>query len=113
MAHGDCGMSFGLGLSSVAVSPRTLQRWLHDPAFVNELTAARTAAFDAAMQSVMAAANTAVDTLLDLVKTKNPPATRLGAARSLLDLGIERHDASTIVARLAELERQVAAQAAR
>ena len=53
--------------AAAGISPRTLQRWLGDPAFVNELTAARTAAFDAAMERVMAAANTAVDTLIDLV----------------------------------------------
>ena len=102
----DVAAAAGVGL-------RTVQRWLQDASFLDELNKARIAAFDSAMQRLIASANTAADTLVDLLSKREPPAIRLGAARSLLDLGIERHDASTIVARLVELERQVTAQAAR
>jgi hypothetical protein len=102
----DAAADAGIGL-------RTLQRWLKDPAFNHALTTARTVAFDAAMQRVMAGANIAADTLVDLLSDGQPSAIRLGAARSLLDVAIERHDVATVVARLTELERQVKAQEAR
>lgn len=99
--------------ASVGIGVRTLSRWLNDPSFVADLHKARTEAFDVAMARVMAGANTAAHTLIELLNPEHPPAIRLGAARSLLDLGIERHDAATVVARLVELERQVMAQGAR
>ena len=102
----DAAADAGIGL-------RTLQRWLQDASFIDQLNSARAAAFDSAMQRLMAGANIAADTLVDLLNDGQPSAIRLGAARCVLDHAIERHDVATVVARLTELERQVKAQGAR
>jgi hypothetical protein len=102
----DAAADAGIGL-------RTLQRWLQDASFIDQLNSTRAAAFDCAMQRLMAGANIAADTLVDLLNDGQPSAIRLGAARCVLDHAIERHDVAAIVARLAELERQVKAQEAR
>jgi hypothetical protein len=52
-----------------------------------------------------AAAMEAVKTLLDLQASKQPPATRLGAARSVLELGSKLRTENDLAARLEAAER--------
>jgi hypothetical protein len=52
-----------------------------------------------------------VRTLLDLQKPAAPPAVRLGAARSVLELGVKLRAAAELEERLTALEEQVAANA--
>ena len=46
----------------------------------------------------------AVDTLAALLGDEEPPAVRLGAARTVADIGLHQHDAETIVRKLDALE---------
>jgi hypothetical protein len=58
-----------------------------------------------AMAMLTAAAMEAVKTLLDLQGGKQPPATRLGAARSVLEIGNKLRTENDLVARLEAAER--------
>jgi hypothetical protein len=51
-----------------------------------------------------AASMEAVKTLLELQKTPAPPAVRLGAARSVIELGTKLRETAEFEARLAALE---------
>jgi hypothetical protein len=42
--------------------------------------------------------------LEDLLDAKDHPTVRLGAARTLVEIGMHQHDAATIVRRLDEIE---------
>ena len=56
------------------------------------------------MSRVEALTGKAIDTLGDLLDAKEYPNVRLGAARTVAELGLHRHDADTIVRKLGELE---------
>ena len=56
-----------------------------------------------------AAATEAVRTLLDLLKPTVPHAARLGAARSVLEIGVKLREMAELEVRLAALEEQLAA----
>jgi hypothetical protein len=87
------------------VSERTLRRWLaEDAEFQAEHQAARTATFQAGMSRVQALTGRAVDTLEDLLDVKDAPSVRLGAARTIAELGIHQHEADTILRKLGEIE---------
>jgi hypothetical protein len=89
------------------VGERTLRRWLNaDATFQAEFAAARQATFDAGMQRVQALAARAIETLEQLLNEKKHPAVRLGAARTIVELAISRHDAEVLVVRIESLERQ-------
>ena len=66
--------------------------------------AARQATFEAGMNRVQALVTRAVDTLDDLLDAKKHPAVRLGAARTVVELGLHQHDAETIMRKLEEIE---------
>ena len=85
---------------------RTLRRWItEDAAFELELTAARRAVFDAGVQRVQALTAMAVETLADLLAEKKHPSVRLGAARAVLEIAVNRHYAETLLKRIEDLER--------
>jgi alpha-beta hydrolase superfamily lysophospholipase len=87
------------------LNEKTLRRWIaHDEAFRRELSDARQAVFETGMSRVQAAAAHAIETLITLMGPKVPPTVRLGAAKAVADLAIQRHDADTIIRRLAEVE---------
>ena len=84
---------------------RTLRRWLSDDAsFQAAFAEARRSTFQIAMDRIQAVTGRAVEALEDLLAQKQHPNVRLGAARTILELSIHRHDAETIVERLAALE---------
>ncbi len=87
------------------VDESTLRRWLvDDDAFKADYVRARQAAFEAGMSRVQALTGKAVDTLDELLDAKKYPNVRLGAARTVAELGIHQHDAETIMRKLGELE---------
>jgi hypothetical protein len=57
------------------------------------------------------AATEAVKTLLELLKGHSPAAVRLGAARSVLEIGLKVREVAELEERLAALEEQVATPA--
>ncbi len=87
------------------LSERTLHRWLTgDDAFQAEYSAAREANYQSGLHRVQALTAKAVDTLEDLLDAKINPNVRLGAARTVAEIGIHQHDAETILKRLKEME---------
>ena len=87
------------------VAEKTLRRWLTaDPAFQAEYEAARHATFQAALSRIPALTVRAVDTFADLLGTSKPPAVRLGAARTVAEIGMHQYDAETILRKLDDLE---------
>lgn len=87
------------------LNEKTLRRWIaNDEGFRRELSEARQAVFETGMSRVQAAAAHAVETLIMLMGPKVPPTVRLGAAKTVAELAIQRHDADTIMRRLDEVE---------
>ncbi len=87
------------------VSEKTLRRWLADDAvFKTAYAEARHSAFNAGMGRVQALTARAVDTLEDLLDAKEYPNVRLGAARTVAEMGFHQHDAETILRKLEEIE---------
>ena len=60
--------------------------------------------FEAGMRRAQALTAVAIDTLATLMSRGSPPAVRLGAARTVVELGIHQHDADTILRKLDEIE---------
>ncbi len=87
------------------VDESTLRRWLsEDEAFQANYAAARQAAFEVSIHRVQALTAQAVDTLEELLDEKKHPNVRLGAARTVAEIGIHQHDAETILQKLDEIE---------
>jgi len=87
------------------VNERTLRRWMTgDEEFKRELDEARHLAFEAGMNRVQTLTNVAIDTLEALMGRQMPPSVRLGAARTVAELGIHQHDSETIRQRLQQVE---------
>jgi alpha-beta hydrolase superfamily lysophospholipase len=87
------------------VNERTLRRWLtDDPAFKAEYDAARRATFQAAMSRVATLTVRAVEALEELLADTRHPSVRLGAARTVAEIGMHQHDTDVIVRKLEEIE---------
>ena len=87
------------------VSERALRRWMaEDGPFKSELAEARRALFQTGMNRIQALTGEAVETLAALMGPETPAAVRLGAARTVAELGVQRHDAETIMQKLDEIE---------
>ena len=89
----------------VDMGESTLRRWLtEDAAFQAEFEMARHATFKAALHRIPALTARAVDTLAALLGDKEPPTVRLGAARTVVEVGLHQHDAETILKKLDAIE---------
>jgi hypothetical protein len=87
------------------IAEKTLRRWLAgDAAFQAEYEAARHATFQAAMNRIPALTVRAVQTLADLLDDATAPAVRLGAARTVAEIGMHQYDGETILRKLDEIE---------
>lgn len=87
------------------VSERTLRRWqTEDTAFKTEYETARIATFQAGMGRIQMLVGQAVNTLEDLLAATESPSVRLGAARTIAEIGIHQHEADTILRKLSEIE---------
>ena len=87
------------------MNERTLRRWLaEDEAFQAEYAAARQATFQAGIHRAQALTARAMDTLEELLGDKKHPNVRLGAARTVTEIGVHQHDADTILKKLDEIE---------
>ena len=97
--------TIGQAAARCGIGERTLRRWLtEDAAFQAEYEAARRATFQAAISRIPALTVRAVDTLADLLGDTKPPAVRLGAARTVAEIGMHQYDAETILRKLDDLE---------
>src|SRR5215831_16733410 len=84
-----CGASAAAAARQAGVSESTVHRRLADPAFRHQLQALRADMVQRSSGMLTAATGEAVKTLIALQKEPTPPATRLGAARAVIELGIK------------------------
>jgi hypothetical protein len=90
------------------VAPRTVHRRLEDPAFRQSVANARTELIARAVGSLAESASEAASTLRALLGAETPPAVRLGAARSVLDLVVKLREHDELAERIAALEGRLA-----
>lgn len=86
------------------VNEKTLRRWMVEDEFKRVLAEARGAMFQTGINRVQALTTVAIDTLAELMGRQMPPNVRLGAARTVAELGIHQNDADTILRKLDEME---------
>ena len=97
--------TIGAAAERCGLNEKTLRVWMaDDDAFKQDLDAARRAMFQSAMNRLQPLAAQAVNTLAELMREDAPPSVRLGAARTVAELGIHRDDAETILRKLGEIE---------
>jgi hypothetical protein len=100
-----CGATVEAAARQAGCGPRTVYRRLEDAAFRTRIRDLRADMVHRASGLLTAAAAEAVRTLLALQKDGVPPATRLGAARAVIELGIKVRELSELEERVAQLER--------
>lgn len=99
-----CGATIEAAARQSGVSRRTIYRRLNDPKFRARVREARAEMVKRAAGMLTAAAGESVRTLLALQKDSVPPATRLGAARAVIELGIKVREMVELEDRIAALE---------
>jgi predicted DNA-binding protein (UPF0251 family) len=102
-----CGATAEAAAAKAGVSRRTVFRRLGDDDFRRRLRGARQEMVERASGMLTAASMEAVKTLLSLMDGQAPHASRLGAAKSILELGVRLRDLTEIEQRLAALEGEV------
>ena len=80
-----------------------LRRWLsEDAAFKAQYGHVRQSTLQAAMSRIHGLTARAVDTLEELLGEEKHPSVRLGAARTIAEIGMHQYDAETILKKLDE-----------
>ena len=102
-----CGATVEAAAQKAGVSRATVLRRLREPEFQHRLQEFRSDMVKRAAGMLTAASMEAVKTLLELQKTPVPAAVRLGAARSVIELGTKLRETAEFEARLAALEQQM------
>ena len=102
-----CGATVESAARQAGVSESTAHRRLEDPEFRQQLQAMQTEMIKRTAGALTAASTESVRTLLELQKPSAPPAVRLGAARSILEIGIKLREAADLEQRLSALEQQL------
>jgi hypothetical protein len=102
-----CGATVDSAARQCKLCVRTVYRRLEDPDFHTRLREIRADMFQRTAATLTAAGSEAVRTLLELLRSStSPPATRLGAARSVLEMGMKTREFAELDDRLAALEGQ-------
>jgi Homeodomain-like domain len=99
-----CGATVEQAARQCRLSARTVYRRLADADFRRRLQALRADMVQRTAGMLTAASGEGVKTLLALLKEATPPATRLGAARAVLELGVKFRETVELEERLAALE---------
>jgi hypothetical protein len=102
-----CGATLEAAARKAEVSERTVRRRLADPAFQKRLTQIRDDMVQRAMGMLTAAAMEAVKTLVALQDREQPAASRLGAARAILEYGAKLREEADLTKRVEALEAEL------
>ena len=105
-----CGATEESAAQKAGVSRSTVQRRKADPEFCREVEAFRADIVQRTAAALTAAGLEFVKTLVGLTSAGTPPATRLGASRAGLELGIKFREVATLEQRLAALEEHMLAE---
>jgi hypothetical protein len=106
-----CGSTVEAAAAKAGLHKRTVYRRLDDPDFRQQLQEFRLNMLERTCAMLTASSMEAVKTLLSLMERSVPHVTRLGAARSVLELGVKMRDLVEVEQRLAVLEQSVLADA--
>lgn len=88
------------------IGQATLFRWMQDPEFDEQYRTAKGLAFTQAINRLQQSTGKAVDTLNEVMDDGDaPPASRVSAAKTILELGIKVREQDEFEKRLAELEK--------
>lgn len=91
----------------VKINPATLYKWMALPEFEEAYRKARHRAMGEAIARLQQASSEAVDTLRDVMGDQEAtPASRVTAARAVLELGMRGTEIEVIEVRLQQLEEQ-------
>ena len=104
-----CGATAAAAAAQAGVSETTVFRRLRDPDFQRRLQKLRGEMVQRTAGTLTSAAGEAVRTLLDLMKGTAPAAVRLGASRSVLEIGMKVRELAELEERLTSLEERMAA----
>lgn len=107
-----CGATVEAAAAKAGLHKRTVYRRLDDPDFRQQLQEFRANMVERASAMLSAAAMEAVKTLLTLMERSVPHATRLGAARAVLEIGVKLRDLIEVEQRLTALEQSINANSA-
>jgi hypothetical protein len=105
-----CGASSEQAGAKAGVSGRTVRRRLNNAAFRRKLNRVRNEMQMRTADQLSAAGTEAVRTLIRLMNAAAPPNTQLGAARSVVELGIKVRETADLAVRLTEVEQRLAQQ---
>ncbi len=103
-----CGATVEKAAASAVLGEATVYRRLKDPEFQEQLRKTKAEMVTRTAGMLTAAAGEAVKTLLALQKDSIPPASRLGAAKAILELGVHLRQSAELEERIAALESQIA-----
>ena|SRR5271166_3268945 len=104
-----CGASVEVAARTVDVSARTVYRRLADAAFRRRLQQLRADMVQRTSGMLTAAGGEGVKTLIALLKDSVSATVRLGAARSVIELGVKLRESVELEERLQALEERIAA----
>jgi hypothetical protein len=102
-----CGATHEGAAQKAGVSKRTVERRMKDPEFLARLQEHCSGMLRRSARTLTAAATEAIKTLLALLSSTIPHATRLGAARTILELGPKLRETAEFEERLTALEQQM------
>lgn len=85
------------------VGRSTLFEWMNDPAFADELTRARTRAFDGGLDRIRGGTESAARVLVELLKSRSET-TRRRTAETILNFAMKIYEGRDLEARLKRLE---------
>ena len=105
-----CGATVETAAKQSALGESTVYARLRTPEFKKKLQGLRADIVQRTAGALTAASVESVRTLLELQKPPTPPATRLGAARAVLEIGLKIREVVELEVRLGELEERVATQ---
>src|SRR5262245_52086420 len=103
-----CGATVEVAARQAGLSLRTAYRRLAEPAFRRQVQQVRADMVQRSAGALTAAATESIKTLLALQAASIPPATRLGAARAVLEIGIRLREVADLESRITALEEQLA-----
>jgi hypothetical protein len=108
-----CGATQEAAAQKAGVSRATVQRRLQEPEFRQRLKDFGNDNVKRSSAAMTAAWPEAFKTLVGLLGSSVPPATRLGAVRTVFEMGIKLREVTDTEERLTALEQQMAAQQSR
>lgn len=101
------GRSYSRAAQESGLSARTIARRMSSPEFRSRVQERRAGLIDSMAGRLAAGGSHAIATLRELLESTAPPATRMAAAKAIVELTVRLREAGEIERRLAELEEAV------